>query len=132
MIALPYAKIAIIASLLIAGFYAGMRWESSRLEPLKSEISRLQAREVIYEQANSQCAQNVKAANEAVNGILRKAKENADRSKAALKAAQIEAAKFATDIRTLRATAAPADTSCQAQSDAARSILLDEVKRRAN
>ena len=129
MTPIMYARIGLILALLGSGFYGGYRWEAFRVAPLQAEISRLQAREVILENSNAQCAQDVTEANQATDRILAAGKAATERSQAALKAAQVETARIATDITVLRATSAPKDASCQVQSDAARGVLLDEVRR---
>lgn len=132
---LMYARIALVAAILAAGFAGGWMvngWRlNAKIAPLTVEVGRLKAREVIYEQSNAQCKESVKAANAATDQLLARQKEGAERSKQALKAAQVATANAHTAIATLRATKPPADTGCQAQSDGAKSILLEEVRRRA-
>ena len=130
MTPLIYLRIGLFMAIFATGFYAGNRWEAAKIGPLQAEISRLQARESILENSNAQCASNVEAANNGTKQLLAEGQANATRSAAALKAAQVESAKVATSIATIRALAPPAD-DCNGQGDASRLLFQNEMKSRA-
>ena len=131
---LPWGRIALVAAILAAGAAGGWTlngWRlGSQIGPLKAEISRLQARTAILENANAQCASSVKTQNEAVKGILEGGKQREARAKKDAADARRQVAGLATDIATLRAQKAPADAACVAQSEAAAKVIADEIRGR--
>lgn len=131
---LPWGRIALIAMIFLAGFGSGWQLNGWRLGaqigPLTAEVSRLRARSSILESANAQCEKSVKAANEAVERILKAGQDRARKSAEALRAAQGEAAALGTSIAALRTQAAPIDLSCPIQAEAARKLIVDEIRGR--